>query len=314
MKTFGDRIQSINFKKTFIAFFACMLAFVVAAVSYLTFVYQNQWGAAAEFENISSDIASGARTVQDVKDQLAQIASSFPGIIDVIVLDETGQVTYSANNSRFAQDGALESGKAQIAPEIGRGFPRDRMPLGDRDKGGRFQERDDFDFNGRRAAAGQFSQRDGYIVRSVIDNATGEQVLFISNPRALWNGRVSIPIRVIGIIGWLFFIAFKLLLCLWVYADSKKHGKSTILWTVLTLLTGLIGWIVYLIARGNTQKCIKCGAGQSVANQYCVKCGNCLKTMCANCNTVASGGDAYCKKCGAAVRKEDSSDSQDNRE
>ena len=49
--------------------------------------------------------------------------------------------------------------------------------------------------------------------------------------------------------GHLFIIWFNALLALWVYADSKKHGSHRALWPVLTLITGLIGWLIYLIKR-----------------------------------------------------------------
>ena len=45
-------------------------------------------------------------------------------------------------------------------------------------------------------------------------------------------------------IGYLFLLTFNALLALWVYADSKKG-----LWTVATAITGLIGWLGYMISR-----------------------------------------------------------------
>ena len=50
-------------------------------------------------------------------------------------------------------------------------------------------------------------------------------------------------------LSYLFLIGFNALLALWVYADSKKHGGHRALWPVLTLITGLIGWLIYLIRR-----------------------------------------------------------------
>ena len=51
--------------------------------------------------------------------------------------------------------------------------------------------------------------------------------------------------------GYLFLLGFHALLALWVYADSKKHGSHRALWPVLTLITGLIGWLIYLIGRAD---------------------------------------------------------------
>ena len=49
--------------------------------------------------------------------------------------------------------------------------------------------------------------------------------------------------------GYLFLLVFHALLALWVYTDCKKLGSHRALWPVLTLITGLIGWLIYLIGR-----------------------------------------------------------------
>ena len=49
----------------------------------------------------------------------------------------------------------------------------------------------------------------------------------------------------------LFLIGFNALLALWVYADGKKNNSHKALLPVLTLFTGLIGWLVYMIRRAD---------------------------------------------------------------
>ncbi|MCL2855045.1 MAG: hypothetical protein FWE21_05435 [Defluviitaleaceae bacterium] len=53
--------------------------------------------------------------------------------------------------------------------------------------------------------------------------------------------------------GYLFLVGFNALLALWVYVDSKKNNGHKALWPALTLLTGLIGWLVYMIKRVDRQ-------------------------------------------------------------
>ena len=55
------------------------------------------------------------------------------------------------------------------------------------------------------------------------------------------------PFAAFRSIGYLFFIAFHVILALWVYADCERRKSKKGLWPVFTLLTGLIGWLVYLI-------------------------------------------------------------------
>jgi len=51
------------------------------------------------------------------------------------------------------------------------------------------------------------------------------------------------------LLGYLLRVAFVALLTLWVYVDSKKHERNTLLWTGLTLVTHGIGLVIYRIVR-----------------------------------------------------------------
>ena len=64
----------------------------------------------------------------------------------------------------------------------------------------------------------------------------------------------SDPLVAFRSIGYLFLIAFNAILALWVYVDGKKHNKHKALWPAFTLLTGLIGWLIYLISRKDNTK------------------------------------------------------------
>jgi len=54
---------------------------------------------------------------------------------------------------------------------------------------------------------------------------------------------------ILTLLGYLLRVAFVALLTLWVYADSKKHERNTLLWTGLTLFTHGLGWIIYVLVR-----------------------------------------------------------------
>jgi len=47
--------------------------------------------------------------------------------------------------------------------------------------------------------------------------------------------------------GYLFLIGFNALLALWVYADGKRNNSHKTIFPILTLFTGLIGWLIYMI-------------------------------------------------------------------
>ena len=60
---------------------------------------------------------------------------------------------------------------------------------------------------------------------------------------------VANPLSIFRVFRVLFVIGFNVLLALWVYADGKKHDSHKAFWPALTLFTGLIGWLIYLIRR-----------------------------------------------------------------
>ena len=54
-------------------------------------------------------------------------------------------------------------------------------------------------------------------------------------------------------IGYLFLITFHGLLAWWVQVNSKNKA-----WTVATAITGLVGWLCYMIIHGQEKEVPKC--------------------------------------------------------
>jgi hypothetical protein len=45
------------------------------------------------------------------------------------------------------------------------------------------------------------------------------------------------------------FILFWVLLAFWVYRDAQQRGANAVAWGILTLVSSVLGWSVYMIAR-----------------------------------------------------------------
>ena len=240
MKFAVEKIQSLKFRKIFMVLFAALLIYAVGSVAYLAINGHSQRVAVINFERISEDVARGDKAVQEVKGQLDSIAARYPGIVDLLLLDETGQITYSSHNSRYTEGGIFN-------PDSVIAEPGSKIMNARRWFGGRWE---------------RFGRpNSGYFTRSITDKVTGEQIVLISTPNRFWLGMgrfrnhiTSMQYGLIYISGFFFRIVFRLLLALWVYADSKKYGKNTILWATLTLISGLTGWVIYLIMRERNQE------------------------------------------------------------
>ena len=107
---------------------------------------------------------------------------------------------------------------------------------------------------------------------------------------------VAIPVFMLMII----VALLPLLIGVYVYRDAKRRGMNAVLWTLIAILApSLIGFIIYLLVRGNYSnlKCPRCDA--MVTEQYvvCPKCGAKLKPSCPNCSAPVEPDWTVCPKC-----------------
>ena len=96
------------------------------------------------------------------------------------------------------------------------------------------------------------------------------------------------------------FSFLPILVGVYVYRDAKRRNMNAPLWTIIAILApSLIGFIIYLLVRGNYSnlKCPRCDA--TVTEQYvvCPKCGAKLKPSCPNCSTPVESDWTVCPKC-----------------
>ena len=110
------------------------------------------------------------------------------------------------------------------------------------------------------------------------------------------NVVIAIPLFMLMII----VALLPLLIGVYVYRDAKRRGMNAALWTLIAILApSLIGFIIYLLVRGNYSnlKCPRCNA--TVTEQYvvCPKCGAKLKPSCPNCSTPVEPDWTVCPKC-----------------
>jgi uncharacterized membrane protein YhaH (DUF805 family) len=71
-------------------------------------------------------------------------------------------------------------------------------------------------------------------------------------------------------------LALNIAILVWVARDAKARGLDNgILWMLLVLFTGIVGLIVYLLARpqGNLMVCPNCGNKRLEAAVKCPSCG-----------------------------------------
>jgi hypothetical protein len=80
-----------------------------------------------------------------------------------------------------------------------------------------------------------------------------------------------------GCIIWLCILAVWIALAMWVYKDAKSRGMdNAILLTIVTVITGVLGLIIYLLMRpkGNLVACPSCQKKRLEGSAKCPHCGN----------------------------------------
>lgn len=95
-------------------------------------------------------------------------------------------------------------------------------------------------------------------------------------------------------------LVLPVLVGVYVYRDAHKRGMNAVLWTLIAILApSLIGFIIYLLVRGNYSD-LKCPRCESVIKeQYvvCPKCGAKLRHSCPNCSMPVETDWTVCPKC-----------------
>lgn len=95
-------------------------------------------------------------------------------------------------------------------------------------------------------------------------------------------------------------LGFEIFIGVYVYRDAAKRGMNALLWTLVAVLApSLIGFIIYLVVRGNYSdlKCPECAAPVKDTFVVCPKCGVNLRPSCPNCAAPAEEGWKVCPKC-----------------
>ena len=101
-----------------------------------------------------------------------------------------------------------------------------------------------------------------------------------------------------------FVLLIPTLIGIYVYRDAKQRKMNVALWTIIAVVApSLIGFIIYLLVRGNysNMECPQCHA--TVSEQYvsCPKCGTRLRPSCPNCTAPVEPDWSVCPQCGTAL-------------
>ena len=112
--------------------------------------------------------------------------------------------------------------------------------------------------------------------------------------------RTTIPLLFVLIA----LLTVPVLIGIYVYRDARRRGMNAVLWTLIAVAApALIGFIIYLLVRGNDPdlRCPQCQEPVAEAYAVCPHCGAKLCPVCPKCSFPVELDWKVCPKCAAPL-------------
>lgn len=104
-------------------------------------------------------------------------------------------------------------------------------------------------------------------------------------------------------------IVVPILVGVYVFRDASRRGMNAALWTLIAVLVPiLVGFIIYLLVRGNYPdlKCPQCGTPVRETYMSCPQCGARLKASCPSCSAPVEPDWKVCPRCASPLSQDSS--------
>lgn len=96
------------------------------------------------------------------------------------------------------------------------------------------------------------------------------------------------------------FLVVPVLIGVYVYRDARRRRMNAVLWTLIAIVApALIGFVIYLLVRGNYSdlECPQCGSPVTEQFVVCPQCGARLRPSCPNCSSPVEPDWKVCPRC-----------------
>ncbi|MFP3155010.1 zinc ribbon domain-containing protein [Lachnospiraceae bacterium ZAX-1] len=290
--------KGIRFKKIFITYFIIAIVAGIVSTVALGVTHKNEISLATSYWNTTRQISQGAA---DQKDTLTTFAKAHDKVVDVLILDENNNVTFSAKNSVLAETEALKLNYAEQPGIAYRGFRQYSTGsyLSDPDKPDVHYQALEIGFfgGGRDFSSGWFGYGD-YNSSRLYEGGVKIYVVFDSTPIVV----VDTSVKIVAAVFILLYLIFLVLIALYVYYDAKKSRRRAVAWGILALFANLWGLLFYLIYKRVRPSCGECHAVVTHGSIYCASCGVKLQASCPKCSGGVGKLDGYCRYCGEKLK------------
>lgn len=304
MNRFEKILSRWKFRKIAIIFVVITIISGIGCTALVGIFYRERINFAWQY----SRLEKYADNTDTLKSKVAKAANTSDDIVDILIIDDKNNITYSAKNSVFAGTTISlakygDEKKYLAAPEypdaVFRYVKSDEFMLNslfNTDFGKIKEDYDDDIFY-----ESDLSSKNIYMLSCTKSHDSGIKLYVISTPTSVAGGRTILKIS--ASLAMLLFCIYWVLTALWMYRDAAKSKMSALLWGLIGLFTNLIGLIVYKIYKRSSAVCKACGAVQSQSHMFCSFCGSRIGTICKKCGGKISPKDSFCHHCGSEVKE-----------
>jgi len=292
-----------NFRKITRIYIVLAVIAAIGCLSAAGFVYRERISFAWQYTRLKEKAEKTPPA--GLQSEIDRLAAS-PDVIDILILDGSNQVTYSARNSVFGSgsltlvragqgsDYLLSDKDASVVFKSVKSKEFMLSSVFSQDFGSVREEYDNTCFY-----ESGFSDRTVCLLSYLSGQDGSAKIYIITSPTSVPGG--SLTLRVDACIAMLFFMIYWVLLALWVFRNAARSRLSPLFWGLIVLLTNIAGLLVYQLYKHGNAACPSCGASQSKSHLYCVNCGEPMGAKCPRCGAHVSAGDRFCPHCGSKL-------------
>lgn len=278
-------IENIKFKKVIIAYIIILILSLVGTSTFIGVKYQDKIKLLYNYHQLSEVV--GKENTSKIKNKLTKLSSN-KEVVDTIIINNNS-IIYTSNNiynnnlekilgtKKYYQDENNNIYKLDNKKD----FILDLFMLEDKE-----DYQDNFQIN-----------KVDYTMTYLNNNTN--KIIIITKISPIPHSELYIKISLSILL--LLFMIYWIIVTLMIYQNAMKLKLNAYLWGLITLLTNVLGVLIYLFYIRNRITCNKCHTSNTKDSIYCISCGNKINISCKKCHTVISKKDKYCKSCGEKI-------------
>lgn len=303
MDWLNKSLSNVNFKKLTKYYLITLVLVAIVSMGTIFYISKDKIIVAANYNNIIRSFKHKGFD-NTLKEEMNKLGSSSNDIVNIICLDKDDNIIYKYNKNlvlennkfsfsqydnmkRYLKDNINNNVIYKVVREenfiLNADYIRNHEKI--------FNEIDDELFYEK-----DFSLQNIYLLNYEVNKDTKEKFLIIRNAVPILYAKPTLEI-ISGILS-IAFIIYWIGFALWVYKDALERRNNPALWGILTLITNLIGGIIYVMYKFNNKVCFKCGSLQNKDNIFCSVCGTQINDKCNSCGSPTEKGNTFCGRCG----------------